>query len=186
MILLLLACATPRWTLDGTVAPARARLDSNHDGRVDSAEYARVAFAAPPFDTVDVDHDGDLSTAELRTFVYATDPATFLAAGPERPPDPPALAPRAGLTPKDLPGTAVPDGYYVLLVLRDEIVAANPQADVPTEESLQEIGRSEPLDGPRAVVALRQLEDAAAAAHLEFPAALRRHVPATRPPPSAE
>lgn len=67
-----------------------------------------------------------------------------------------------------------PDAYYVLLILRAEVISVDPAANVPSEETLRRIGLNEPLDGPEAIRALSQLEDAATALHLDFPAGLRR------------
>lgn len=67
-----------------------------------------------------------------------------------------------------------PDAYYVLLILRAEVISVDPAANVPSEEALRRIGLNEPLDGPEAIRALGELEDAATALHLDFPAGLRR------------
>lgn len=67
-----------------------------------------------------------------------------------------------------------PDAYYVLLILRAEVISVDPAANVPGEETLRRIGLNEPLDGPEAIRALGELEDAATALHLDFPAGLRR------------
>lgn len=79
-MILLLACAiggAPTWTPENVLAPHRARLDTNHDGRVTAEEYARVAWSAPPFATVDVDRDGDLSVAELQRLIESQNPNRF-------------------------------------------------------------------------------------------------------------
>ncbi len=281
--LLLLACAAPagpRWTIDGAIAPAREKVDTNHDGKVTPDEYERVAFSAPDFEHVDTDQDGDISLAEMRVLVFSTDPSHFFekpkvrvpghakqeaeeldaqanarppqrepngqvdggqpdagppdggqAAGPgpggaERvgrgpggpggaggpggpggggpggpgadgpggvggpggpgggggPGQPPAGGPPAamgnGPVHPSRPGPKPrPDTYYVLLVLRAEVISVDPEANVPTLEELRQIGISQPLDAPATVAALGRLEDAATALHLDFPASLRREKP---------
>ena len=73
---------------DTALAPALARLDTDHDGRVEAAEYARVDFSGPTFEEADVDADGALSLDELRTLTFTQDPMSFYVApgeGPKKP-----------------------------------------------------------------------------------------------------
>lgn len=83
VLLLLLACATPRWTEEGALAPHRATLDRDGDGRVTADEYDRVRWQGPPFSSADADGDGDLSTAELLTLFRAQSATRFDGAPPE-------------------------------------------------------------------------------------------------------
>lgn len=79
-LLALFACSTPpgpEWTPQLAVAPARERLDQDHDGRVSAAEYDRVAFSAPPYAKADTNGDGDLDLAELQALVASIDPNGF-------------------------------------------------------------------------------------------------------------
>lgn len=76
LLLGLLACARPD-PVEAGFAPELSRLDRNADGRVDEAEYLRVAFAAPVFAQADLDHDGALGAPELAALVRAQDPVYF-------------------------------------------------------------------------------------------------------------
>lgn len=67
--MLFFACATNPWTDEAALAPHRARLDADHDGRVTAAEYEKTLWNGPPFGTADADGDGDLSVAELEVLV---------------------------------------------------------------------------------------------------------------------
>lgn len=61
---LLLCCAVPAWAqLPSGTADYLARMDSNHDGRVDIDEY--LAWMSYAFDARDADHNGVLEGAEL-------------------------------------------------------------------------------------------------------------------------
>ena len=67
-----------------------------------------------------------------------------------------------------------PDAYYVLLVLREEIVAADPAVPCPSVADLKRVGLAGSLDAPEARALLDQLAQASDAAHVDFPAELRR------------
>ena len=67
-----------------------------------------------------------------------------------------------------------PDAYYVLLVLRDEIVAADPAVPCPSVADLKRVGLAGSLDAPEARALLDQLAQASDAAHVDFPAELRQ------------
>ena len=95
MILLLLACHTPTWTDEGALAPHRARLDRDHDGRVTQGEYDRAAWNGPPFASADADADSDLSSAELLRLVRAQSATAFDQPGA----DPPLQRATAAFTP---------------------------------------------------------------------------------------
>ena len=65
LALLVLGCATNPWTAETAFEPTLNRLDLDGDGRVNQAEYDRVAFSARPFAQVDTDADGALSTGRV-------------------------------------------------------------------------------------------------------------------------
>ena len=44
---LLLACESPRWTPEGVMAPHRAQLDTDRDGRLSYDEFAVDEFPMP-------------------------------------------------------------------------------------------------------------------------------------------
>ena len=83
LLIVLLACSTPRWTEEGALAPHRAAIDTNGDGRVTADEYDRVRWQGPPFSSADGDGDGDLSAAELLTLFRAQSATRFDGAPPE-------------------------------------------------------------------------------------------------------
>lgn len=81
----------------------------------------------------------------------------------------------AGAQPLEEQGLEVhPDAYYVLLVLRDEIVAADPAVSCPSVADLKRVGLAGSLDAPEARALLDQLAQASDVAHVDFPAELRR------------
>ena len=81
----------------------------------------------------------------------------------------------AGARPLEEQGLEVhPDAYYVLLVLREEIVAADPAVPCPTVADLKRVGLAGSLDTPEARALLDQLAHASDAAHVDFPAELLR------------
>jgi hypothetical protein len=67
-----------------------------------------------------------------------------------------------------------PDAYYVLLALREEVVAADPAVPCPTVAELKRVGLAGSLDSPEARALLDQLAHASDAAHVDFPGELRR------------
>lgn len=85
MILLLLACATPRWTAEGAMGAHLAALDADKDGRVDAAEYGRARWAGPEFAQVDGDGDGAMSAVELLDLYDAQSPTAFDGGAPQEP-----------------------------------------------------------------------------------------------------
>ena len=115
---LLLGCqpaVTPaRWTAESALAPHRARLDTDHDGRVSAAEYDRTLWNGPPFPSVDRDGDGDLSAAELAALVQAESPTSF--DGPAR--DDPMRRAAANIR---LPSDAERDVWELLVWMGDAV-----------------------------------------------------------------
>ncbi|MSP54088.1 MAG: hypothetical protein EXR69_00540 [Myxococcales bacterium] len=247
-MLVLLACArAPVWTSERAIAPARAALDLDADGRVTAAEYGRVAFSAPDYAVVDLDHDGDLSVSELDELVDDADPKHFFevtdikkppmkrkklhkknklanearaieegrAREPVDPPMPMGMGPPSSLIPgvagpqrgggpsaasgeevsillgpEPAPGPlrAPPEGdvlrpvgvtanppesYFVLLVLRDEILSVDPAAVVPGVEELRDVGWKGSLVTPEARALLGRLELASTRVGVAFPGVLR-------------
>lgn len=166
-LLLLLACAPEGpWTRDAALGPTLARLDRDRDGRVVAAEYDAVAFHAPPFAQADADHDGALSLAELDHLVASQDPLVFEAGRRE----PGLVAPVQG-TPFAVGKGSQPAGL-VWLLLREDLLAQVPDAEVPTVEQIEATGQVGP-DAPES----RAVRDALAAAYdragKPFPAVLR-------------
>lgn len=128
-LLLLLACgAPPPWSDAAALAPTLAAMDVGGDGRVDEADYTRVAWSAPPFAAADADHDGALSTAELATLLDGQAPLSFDGGLPRGAPDP-ELGP-------GMSGTLTADqrhAWEVLHVLAAEARAAGRPTPTPAE-----------------------------------------------------
>jgi hypothetical protein len=61
----------------------------------------------------------------------------------------------------------------VFAILREEIRSVDPNALVPDQERLVEVGRKGSLDSPEALAILAELEAAATKAGLPFPASLK-------------
>jgi hypothetical protein len=81
----------------------------------------------------------------------------------------------AGAQPLGERGVEVhPDAYNVLLVLRDEGVAADPAVPCPSVADQKRGGHARSLDAPEARALLDQLAQASDAAHVDFPAELRQ------------
>ena len=174
LVALLGGCATEKtgqWSIAGALEPIRAQLDQNSDGKVDQAEYDRVAFTAPPFAVADADADADLSLDELRVLVRDADPVSFFhasAAGGRGGGSSPAMVARSAA----IKGP-IGDSYYVLLILREEVAAADPAAVLPSVERVEEVGMRSALDSPEAKELLRELEEASARAGVDFPPSLK-------------
>jgi hypothetical protein len=168
VIWLLLACETgPRWTEAGAVAPAVARVDTNGDGRLDETEFARAAWKSPSFDFTDADKDEALTPAELAVALKKVDPLDFDGAPARGAPDP-RLGP--GMT-----GTFTVEQRWLwelLYGLRDEALAKDPAAPVPTDEAVRTAIATGSVDAAATQAVLVQLRDAWTAAGLTFPAGL--------------
>lgn len=93
ILLTLLACgpAAPPLRYPDLTAAILARVDLDHDGRVDAEEYARVGLEDDPLSRYDADGDGALSPYELESSILTANPATLAGAriegiqGPLRP-----------------------------------------------------------------------------------------------------
>lgn len=169
ILVLLLAASAPRWTEADALAPHRARLDADGDGRVARAEYDRVAWSAPPFAAVDLDGDGDLSVAELLVLTRAQDPTRFVP--PVEPVDAPAGAAAPVFT------LAEQARWETLLTLADQLRAAGRPVPAPDEVRAAVFG--DPEAGARVLAAL---EAGYAAAGWPWPLAPGGAPPA--PPPA--
>ena len=172
MILAILSCGTPAWTVDGAMSPTLARLDQDHDGRVTQAEYDRVAFPAHGFP--DSDGDGDLSTAELRDSILATDPSTFFTA--------PAASARRDPTSARHAGVHGTLQWRVLESLRLEAEAAGGPA--PTADEVEEAARLGDIDSPGVQALLSRMASEADASGRSFPTSLRPPASSLQPPAS--
>ena len=213
------ACApAATWTRDAAIAPALARVDRDHDGRLSQAEYDKVAWRGPAFATADADHDGALGLAEVDALMTSQDPVTFLDVSvvkvPEGPrgalppdgallPEPPgsrgvppgvsggpspAVPPQPPQPPQPQPGgvekgggpeegggpenEAMPPGetWLVLMLLREEVLAQDPGAEVPTREEI--FAAEGAYDAPAVRQLLLTLQSAATRAGLAFPPSL--------------
>lgn len=197
MILLLLACTpspTGPWTPDRALAPTLTRLDTDKDGNVSEAEWARVDHLGPTFAEADVDKDGQLDLDELKKITFSQDPleysnrATTGATGLQGPGAREGKAPggegaREGKAPGGeggregkAPGGGgpadrlrPPQTLLVLQVLYEEVAAAKPDAPLPSRERVEAIGWTGTLDSPEAAALLQELEAAYTAAGMKFP-----------------
>ncbi len=146
-VLWLLVGCGGEWTTLHAVEPTLAKLDVDHDGRVTAGEYDRVTFSGPAFAKVDVDGDGALSSEELLTLVLHQDPQRFY----QRPG-------QAQVVPPALPDPRTANvGWCVLESMRQEVLAANPGAVVPTADETWAAAQG----GGPALLAMRDRLDAA-------------------------
>lgn len=160
LVALLAGCAA-QWTDEAALAPVLERLDASGDGRVDGAEYARVAWEAPPFAQADRDGDGALSAAELAILQDAQNPHTFDGTARRGSPDPDLGPGMSGAM-----TTPQRHAWEVLHTLADEAAAAG--SPVPEGARIDAAARGG-LDGPAARELLLELRSAWTAAGLAFP-----------------
>jgi hypothetical protein len=71
-----------------------------------------------------------------------------------------------------------PDTYWVLVVLAEEVAAADPSVPLPDQARIEAVGFGGDLGTPEARALLKDLEVASTKAHVPFPRSL-----ATAPPP---
>jgi hypothetical protein len=164
-LLALLACGGPEWTVPGALAPGFARLDADHDGAVSAAEYDRLAWQMPPFAKVDLDGDGAVSPEEMAAWIGETDPRSVANSlqpeGPKRQRSAADASVRAGTA------------WLVVEALRQEVLAVDAAADVPSDAEMQAIYTLDPVADPAVRPLLARVEAASAKAGLGFPAALQ-------------
>jgi hypothetical protein len=168
LLLQLGACTGGGWTREAALGPLLVRLDAGGDGRVDAAEYERVAYAAPPFSEADADRDGALSVSELEVVLFRQDPNTFDGALTRTPPD-------LSLGPGVSGPVRTKERLLVELfgVLREEALAARPDALLPDPWRAQLAAATGRLDSAESRELLSDLERAwNVAAGLQFPPAL--------------
>ncbi len=186
MILWLLACTQhPRpvvsgpWTREAALGPVLSRMDTNHDGRVEKAEYDALAYSAPEFAAVDVDGDSALSLMELDALIVSQDPLTLA----------PAVAP-GWFSSRNTPASAAasPTGdaaaaaavterdrnvaWCTFTVLREEVLARDPGARVPTSAEIGRAAARGGIEGADGREVLRALETASRGVGLGFPPSL--------------
>lgn len=153
MILLLLACASPRpWTEAEVLAGARARADKNGDGTVAADEI-------PAAKGVDVNRDGRVDDAELRAWMVKA-AAEWRA---------PGWTPPGGGAPASPPAS---EGWMILETLRQEALAADPAAAVPTVADMDRLRTASRLDDPMGQWAVNRIKDACDKAGVAFPKGL--------------
>jgi hypothetical protein len=163
ILLLLLACDRPAWTVEGALAPGYARFDTDGDGAVSQAEYERLAFAMPPFAKVDGDGDGAIAPAEMTAWIGETDPRDVAH----------TLEGREKQKMPELDDRRAAAGWLVAEALRQEVLAVNPAAPVPTDAEMAAIHDVAATDDPAVRALLARIEAASAAEGLAFPGALR-------------
>jgi hypothetical protein len=179
------------WTRAAALAPILTHTDTDHDGRVSRAEYDRVAYRAVPFAAADLDHDGALGVTELDALLAGQDPVTLEAAdagatagadagfirkdgfddkgGGAKPGG--TGAPGSAAAPADLRARSAT--WAILTVLRDEVLARDPAAQVPTPEQIGAAAASGGFDTEGARQVLATLQAASEKAGLAFPPSLR-------------
>ncbi|MFZ5480219.1 MAG: hypothetical protein ACOZNI_25875 [Myxococcota bacterium] len=166
--MLLVGCdAGAKWTDSEALAPTVKRLDANGDGKVDQAEFERVAWKSPGFAFADVDQDAALSAEELAAAIKKVDPLDFDGADPRGAPHP-KLGP--GMT-----GSFTVEQRWlweVLYSLRGEALAKDPAAPVPSEEALRAAIATGRVDAAATQLVLQQLRAAWTAVGLTFPEGL--------------
>ncbi|MFZ5479644.1 MAG: hypothetical protein ACOZNI_22955 [Myxococcota bacterium] len=168
----LLACApSSPWTTERALAPALARLDSDGDGRVVAAEWARVDDGGATFAEADADGDGAVDVGELAAVNAGADPlAWFEERGG-------IVGPRKRTDKKRMPidtrrDRPTPD-QLVLRVLVEDIRAKDPSVPLPDPARVDAVGRAGDLRGEEARALLAELEAASEQAGLGFPEPLR-------------
>ncbi len=167
-----LGCSVGPWTRAAALNPTVQALDADHNGRLTIAEYERVAYGGPGFAAVDADKDGDVSVTELDAAVTQTDPVLFSMQQRGGPPTGPSNPQSKG--PRDVVKRPTHGQVWeVLSLLREEVLARDPSAVVPSPEAILAADTAGGLDGPLAVEALTTLQTASDAAGIEFPASLR-------------
>ncbi len=207
MLLWLLACG-PRWSEADAVTPTLARLDTDGDGSVRESEYEAVRYLGKSFVEVDTDGNGAFSADELLTLVSETDPVD-IGRGRKAPPargkgkrnrgasqkGGGGPAQKAGGTPKGGGGPAAARPVEspqllaqaqfvvrrVLESLQEEVRAVAPDAPLPDDEAVKRAAGSADIRTAESREVLLQLEAAADAAGIGFPAALRAAALATVP-----
>jgi len=177
LLLALLGCGEePAWTHAGALAPTLALMDADADGRVSEAEYVRLALAGPTFERVDLDRDGALSGEELERLVFLQDPLSF-----------DGVSERQAWGDVDQTETTHPDGFErrslrdLFRSLTEAVRAADPEAALPDEETIEAAARTRRLESYESRALLLALAEAADGAGIVFPERLR---PA--PPPGGE
>jgi len=173
----LLGCGDPDLPVSDAVRPVLARLDRGGDGVVDEGDYQAVAYAAPPFVRVDADGDGRLSAAEITRLVLTQDPSRFDPSGRMGPDRWSGEAPAAGRPPAER------DIEVLLSLLKEQVVAADPDVPVPTDEALHDAAAQGRIEAPEVQSALTLLAGAHRRAGLPFPVRLLLASP--RAPPAA-
>jgi hypothetical protein len=174
-MLWLLACASPEWTAPDVLRGSLAALDTDHDGTLTHAECVPKRMTEADFTKIDTDQDGVVSAAELEAQLRGTDPLEWRTrTDPEHPVKGKNDNGRARGLPRD--GIAP---RWLLEELREEVLARDPNATVPTRQTLDEAA----VGGegtPAWVDAMRQLDAAWTAVGLTLPPSVSK-LPAAPP-----
>jgi hypothetical protein len=146
-----------------------ALADGGGDGRLDRADWERVAYSAPSFDKVDSDGDGALSEPELLALTLSQDALEF---------DQPSRRARDEVAQSPVftqPEIFHPGSYEtrmireLLLFLSDEVHAADPDVPLPPRQELVAAAASGDPKSPPVRAALHALQRCYADAGLAFP-----------------
>lgn len=192
MLWMLLIGCNPHWTDVGAVAPTRAQLDTDKDGRVGEAEYKRVALRGRPFAEIDADGDGDLSEEEVLAMVLATDPLAFSTGRPDakakaakkRQQDRNANRPKIENQPADTRKVLSEAQWTVrniLLSIKAEVRAKDHNHAVPTDDVIKAAAATADIRTAESRAVLLDLEKASDEVGIDFPASLRATVLANEP-----
>jgi hypothetical protein len=181
------ACETTAvspWTSARALAPALARIDTNHDGKVTEDEYVARAILEPAFAAIDTNADGMLSLGELEVLTLGQDPLTYGTAAKSAAQGNYAgssSGPRSAPT-VDIQALGPPtETFFVLRDLREEVLSVNPNLPVPSDADIALAARTDNLGSEQSRLVLAQLEQASTAAGLKFPTRFRAAPPSAFP-----
>ena len=175
--------ATP-WTSARALAPALDRIDTNHDGKVTVDEYAARAILDPAFAAIDSNADGVLSLGELEALTMGQDPLAYglAAKSAEQAQYSGGSSGQRSAPTVDIQALGPPtEIFYVLRDLREEVTSVNPNLPVPSDADIALAARSDSLRSEQSLLVFAQLEQASAAAGLNFPSRFRAAPPSAVP-----
>ena len=164
MILLFLACSDPGpWTREAVVKPALTRVDMDGDGRITTPEWGRVGWDGGPLEKVDTDKSGGLDVAEVTAILTSVDPTRRTAAAGKP-------GGKGGSKTGSKEGSHG-EAWLLLHLLREDILAKDPTAPVPTDDAIREADAGG-VEGPAARALFAELRATATARELDFPVGL--------------